>query len=130
MKYYRLIYSNFVANRPENASLFEVWCLIGGTICAIFISYDSDTGFMGTPRIESVMSIVFPFSYFYINYLSKYIDWMRISLFFAICLGFMSNIYLFYYPQVQHLPLPQSNFSLMLFSAIGLYLVTGKRRKL
>jgi len=130
MRYHRLIYSNFVANRPENTSLFEIWCLIGGILCAIFISFDSDTGFMGTPRIESVMSLVFPFTYFYINYLSKYINWMRLFLFITICLGFLSNLYLYFYPQVVHLALPKSNISLMIFSIIALFLITGNRRKI
>ena len=130
MRYQKLIYSKFVVNRPENTSMFEVWCLIGGTLCAIFISFDSDTGFMGTPRLESMMSLILPVLYFYINYLSKDIEWMKVFLLIIISLGFLSNLYLYFYPQIPRLELPKSNISLMLFSIVALFLITGNRRKI
>lgn len=56
MKQTRLIYSDFVPNRPESTCLLELWCLLGGAITAIYILCDSGAGAFGKPPNEMILS--------------------------------------------------------------------------
>jgi len=127
MKHMKLIYSDFVPNRPEFTSLLELWCLLGGVIIAIYILCDSGTGFSGKPRLEMLLSLVLPGVYFYINYLARYVRWMRGVLILSIILGITISSYLLFFPELPHRSLPNSNIALIIFSLIALFLVPKKR---
>ncbi|MGB0496118.1 MAG: hypothetical protein ACPGJI_07160, partial [Kangiellaceae bacterium] len=68
--------------------------------------------------------------YFFINYISKDIHWMRGLLFIVILGGIGLNLFLFFHPLIPHLALPFSNASLTIFSIICLFLSTGSRKKI
>jgi len=127
MKNMRLIYSDFVPNRPEPTSLLELWCLLGGTILVIFIAFDSGTGFVGKPTLETILSLVLPAIYFYIHYLARYVRFMNFFLILSIIASFMFSSYVFFYPLIPHQSLPNSNIALMIFSCISLLLVAKNR---
>jgi len=126
VRHTRLIYSNFVANHPEPTSLLEVWCLIGGAILIIFIAFDSGTGFVGRPRLETILSLVFPAIYFYINYLTKHFRIMKVVLILSICASLFFSCYLFFYPSVPRHPLPNSDLALFVFALISLVIIATK----
>ncbi len=127
MKHMKLIYSDFVPNRPESTSLLELWCLLGGVIIAIYILCDSGTGFSGKPRLEMILSLVLPGIYFYINYLARYIRWMRAVLILSIILGIAVNSHLLFFPEFTFARLPNSNIALIVFSLVALFLVPKNR---
>ena len=127
MKHMKLIYSDFVPNRPESTSLLELWCLLGGIIVASYILCDSGTGFSGKPRLEMILSLVLPGIYFYINYLARYIRLMRAALILSIILGIAVNSYLLFFPEYIYGSLPNSNIALIIFSLVALFLVPKKR---
>lgn len=129
MKNMKLMYNNFVPDRPEQTTLLELWCLIGGVITAIFIASDSGMGFSATPKTETILSLVLPALYFYINYLARYIYWMRYVLISTIILGLLINVYLLLVPDIPHQHAPYSFVALILFSVISLFIILTKRMR-
>lgn len=127
MKYTRLIYSDFVPSRPESTSLLELWCLLGGAIIGFYVLYDSGTGVSGKPRLEMILSLALPGAYFYINYLARYISWMRVVLFGAIILSIAGSGHMLFFPEEIYRSLPNSNIVLIIFSSVALFLVPEKR---
>jgi len=127
MKQMRLIYSDFVPNRPESMGLLELWCLLGGIVVVIFIVSDAETGFSGKPRLETLLSLVLPAFYFFINYLARYIRWMRVVLIFSISVGIAIGSYLLFFPEFTYRSLPNSDIALIIFSLVALFLVPKKR---
>lgn len=126
MRHTRLIYSNFVANRPEPTSLLEVWCLIGGVILVIFVASDSGTGFVGKPQLETILSLVFPAIYFYTDYISRHFHMMEKVLILSICASMFFSGYLFFNPLIPRHPLPNSDLALFIFSLVSLVIIATK----
>ena len=96
--------------------------LLGGIIVVIFFAFDSGTRFAGRLRIATLLSLALPAIYFYINYLARYIGWMRGVLIVSFIAGMMINSYLLSYPVIRHDGLPYSNIALIIFLLLGYYL--------
>jgi len=126
MKHPKLIYSRFVPNRPEYTSLLELWCMLGGFIVFIYISFDSEVGFAGKIRLETMLSLIFPAVFFFIGYLARHIKWMRSILILAVLISLGFSSYLYFFPAVEHLHLPSSDIALMIFTFISLLIVVRK----
>lgn len=129
MKHPRLIYSHFVANRPEPISFLELWCLLGGVIVAIYVAVDSGSGFSGEPRLEMLLALVYPAVYFYIHYLARYIKWMEIVLAISILAGLTLSSYMFFFPEHPRFHLPASDVALIIFSSVALIIIATKRMR-
>ena len=127
MKHPKLIYSDFVANRPEYTSLLELWCLLGGTITIIFISFDSGTGFSGAVRLETVLALVFPAIFFFLAYLTRDTKWIKNVLIISTLGAMCFSAYLYFYPELPHRHIPHSDVALFIFSSVAFLIVINNK---
>jgi hypothetical protein len=128
MRQMRMIYSEFSSNSREPTTLFELWCLIGGTITAILVAFDSGEGFSAVPRFEIVLSLLLPAVFFVVYYLFDCSRWAKPALIVTITASIMVLFYQLIWPTIPHRAVPFSDILLILFCAISLMLVPSKRK--
>lgn len=72
-------------------------------------------------------ALFIPGVYFYINYLARYVRWMRAVLILSIIVGIAVSSYLLFFPEFSYDSLPNSDIALIIFSVVALFLVPKKR---
>jgi len=123
----RLIYSDFVSNRPEPTSLFELWCMLGGVINLFIVIGLSDEVISNAPNSSVLVSLFLPAILFCLDYLSKEVAFLSVILRAAILCVLVYCVYAMFVPA----NLISSDFgviiSIFLFGFVGLILVFTKK---
>ncbi len=123
----RLIYSDFVSNRPEPTSLFELWCMLGGVINLFIVIGLSDEVISNAPNSSVLVSLFLPAILFCLDYLSKEVAFLSVILRAAILCVLVYCVYAIFVPA----NLISSDFgaiiSIFLFGFVGLILVFTKK---
>lgn len=121
-----MIYSRFVSNRPEPTTLLELWCMIGGFILVVFIAADTEMGFSGIPRLETILALVFPAVFFFLHYMSREFSVFKSILLVSFFVGIATSLWLFFDPIHPRNSLPFSDMALFFFCLISLALMITK----
>ena len=123
----RLIYSDFVSNRPEPTSLFELWCMLGGVINLFIVIGLSDEIISNAPNSSILISLFLPAILFCLDYLSKEVAFFSVILRVAILCVLVYCVYAMFVPA----NFISSDFgaiiSIFLFGFVGLILVLTKK---
>ncbi len=127
MKYSKMIYSDFVPNRPEQISNIEFWCLFGGFALVIFVAFDSGRGFSGDLRIETILSLFLPAAYYGLNYIACAFAKLKSLFVISILLGLGFSLKLLIFPEYPYLKLWPSDLAITLFSMVTLLIVINRK---
>ena len=126
MRHPKLIYSQFVSNRPERTTLFELWCMLGGAVVFFYVVSKTGVRSAGLPELEVMLSLLFPAIFFCLHYLIKEAPWINKLLKCVVVSCFLFSIYLIFCPYVERSPRSDSDLALCVFCAISLLLTQRK----
>ena len=118
----RLIYSDFVSNRPEPTSLFELWCMLGGVANLFIVMGLSSDVISNTPSTSVLFSLFIPAVFFCMDYLSKEVSFLTMLLRATIVFAMVYCIYALLFPEDTLRPDVGAYISIFIFCFIALIL--------
>ncbi len=127
MKNNRLIYSDFVSQRPEPTSYLELWCLLAGVINLLVVFYMSDKVISIDPTVSVKLAMFLPALFFILDYLSKEFSWCNITLKLSTVIASVYCGYLILFPATPHTPELAETISNLIFCLGSLVLVNFKQ---